>query len=75
MFIDIEFVRSKNIWTHRLPRAIPVYNIDGTPNKVGHITEVVDLMSNTKTTPNGQHSMLRESANYNFPRPHMAHGT
>jgi len=41
MFIDIEFVRSKNIWTHRLPRAIPVYNIDGTPNKVGHITEVV----------------------------------
>src|SRR5882724_10927549 len=44
MFIDIEFVRSKNIWTHRLPRAIPVYNVDGTPNEAGHITEVVDLI-------------------------------
>src|SRR5882724_10657497 len=44
MFIDIEFVRSKNIQTHRLPRAIPVYNVDGTPNEAGHITEVVDLI-------------------------------
>src|SRR5882724_10198304 len=44
MFIDIEFVRSKNIRTHRLPRAIPVYNIDRTPNEAGHITEVVDLI-------------------------------
>src|SRR5882724_6522443 len=33
MFIDIEFVRSKNIRTHWLPRAIPVYNVDGTPNE------------------------------------------
>src|SRR5882724_11425613 len=41
MFIDIKFIRSKNIWTHRLPRAIP---IDGTPNKAGHITEVIYLM-------------------------------
>jgi len=44
MFIDIEFVRSKNIRTHWLPRAIPVYNVDGTPNEAGHITEVVDLI-------------------------------
>src|SRR5882724_10140532 len=44
MFIDIEFVRSKNIQTHRLPRAIPVYNVDGTPNEPGHITDVVDLI-------------------------------
>jgi len=44
MFINIEFVRSKNIRTHRLPREIPVYNIDGTPNEAGHITEVVDLI-------------------------------
>src|SRR5882724_885299 len=43
MFIDIGFVRSKNIQTHRLPRAILVYNVDGTPNEAGHITEVVDL--------------------------------
>src|SRR5882724_6758852 len=44
MFINIEFVRSKNIWTHRLPRAILVYNVDRTPNEAGHITEVVDLI-------------------------------
>src|SRR5882724_11579445 len=48
MFINIEFVRSKNIWTHRLPRAIPVYNVDGTPNEVGHITKVVDLIVQSK---------------------------
>src|SRR5882724_2308502 len=44
MFIDIEFIRSKNIQTHWLPRAIPVYNVDGTPNEAGHITEVVNLI-------------------------------
>jgi len=44
MFIDIEFVRSKDIWTHQLPRANPVYNIDGTPNEARHITKVIDLM-------------------------------
>src|SRR5882724_4432294 len=44
MFIDIRFIRSKNIRTHRLPRAILVYNVDGTPNEAGHITKVVDLI-------------------------------
>jgi len=44
MFIDIDIIRSKNIRTHRLPRVILVYNIDGTPNEAGHITEVVDLI-------------------------------
>jgi len=44
MFIDIENVQSKNIWTWCLPRVIPVYNVDGTPNEAGHITEVVDLI-------------------------------
>src|SRR5882724_502297 len=44
MFINVGFIRSKNIWTHQLPRAIPVYNVDGIPNEAGHITEVVDLI-------------------------------
>src|SRR5882724_4800344 len=44
MFIDIKFIRSKNILTHQLPREILVYNIDGTPNNAGHITEVIDLI-------------------------------
>src|SRR5882724_533616 len=44
MFIDIEFIRLKKILTHQLPRAIPVYNVNGTPNEAGHITKVIDLM-------------------------------
>jgi len=44
MFIDIEFVRLKNIETHWLPRAIPVYNVNRMPNKARHITEVIDLI-------------------------------
>src|SRR5882724_1025105 len=44
MFIDIEFVRLKNIWSHQLPREILVYNVDGTPNEARHITKVINLM-------------------------------
>ena len=44
MFINVEFVWLKNIWTHRLPRAMPVYNVNGTPIEARHITEVIDLM-------------------------------
>jgi len=62
MFINIEFVRLKNIQTHQLPRAMPVYNIDSTPNEAGHITNVVDLMVQYKTTLNRQHSTLQELA-------------
>src|SRR5882672_6734662 len=43
-FIDVDYVRSKNLCTQCLPRAIPVYNVDGTLNDAGYITEVVDLM-------------------------------
>ena len=44
LFIDIHYMQSKNLKTQRLPRAIPVYNVDGTPNEEGHITEVIDLI-------------------------------
>src|SRR5882724_8878906 len=44
LFIDIDYMWSKNLKTQCLPRAIPVYNVDGTPNKVGHITEVINLI-------------------------------
>ena len=44
LFIDINYVWSKNLKTRHLPRMIPVYNIDGTPNEAGHITEVIDLI-------------------------------
>jgi hypothetical protein len=44
MFIDIEFVRAEKLQTHRLPHAIPIYNIDGTPNEASSIKEEVDLI-------------------------------
>src|SRR3979490_395784 len=44
MFIDIEFVWAKRLKTRHLPRAIPVYNIDGTPNEAGSIKEEVYLI-------------------------------
>src|SRR5882724_4287293 len=59
MFIDVEFVWLKNIWTHQLPRAILVYNIDGTPNEGRHITEVIDLIV--------QYKDPSEQATFHFP--------
>ena len=43
-FIDIEYVRSYELHTYCLPCAILVYNVDGTPNEAGHITEAIDLI-------------------------------
>jgi len=34
-FIDIDYVWSKNLHTQHLPRATPVYNMDGTLNEAG----------------------------------------
>jgi len=45
LFIDIEYIQSKNRQTAPLPRVIPsVMYIDGTPNEEGHITDVIDLI-------------------------------
>ena len=43
-FIDIDYVQSKNLCTQCLPRAIPVYNMDGTLKQAGYITEVINLI-------------------------------
>jgi len=58
MFIDIEFVRLKNIQTHWLPRTITVYNVNGAPNKARHITKVVDLMVQKKDNSEGYHASI-----------------
>jgi len=42
-FIDINYVRSKNLCTH-IPSSIPVYNVDGTLNDAGYITKVLNLL-------------------------------
>src|SRR5882672_10718538 len=57
-FIDIDYVRSKNLCTQCLPQAIPVYNVDGTLNDAGYITEVINLM-----VQYGDHS---EQATFHF---------
>jgi len=47
--IDRDFVHSKgmNIWT--LSHNIPVFNVDGSPNKAEQISEVVDIVLRYKT--------------------------
>jgi len=48
-FIDREFVRLKGMNTRTLSRNISVFNVDGSPNEAGQITEVVDIVLHYKT--------------------------
>jgi len=43
-FIDRHYSKSNQLHTQKLSEPIPVYNVDGTLNKAGSITEVVDLI-------------------------------
>ena len=42
--IDREYVCSHRLTTRQLSKPVPVFSVDGTPNKAGSITEVVDLV-------------------------------
>ena len=44
LFVDTEYVRLNNISTRRLTTPIPVYNVDGTANEAGAITEIADVI-------------------------------
>ena len=44
LFVDTEYVRSNNLSPRRLTTPIPVYNIDGTANEAGAITEIADII-------------------------------
>src|SRR6202453_2705586 len=44
LFIDKQFIELNDITTQKLPRPIPIYNIDGTLNEGGTIKEAVDLI-------------------------------
>lgn len=44
LFLDTKFVQAHGLNTRKLPRAIPVYNVDGTLNHGGSISEEVDLI-------------------------------
>jgi len=47
--IDRDFVRSKGMNTQTLLHNIPVFNVDGSPNEAGQISEVVDVVLRYKT--------------------------
>ena len=44
--MDQQFAKEKGLETHKLPQPIPVYNVDGSINQAGSITEfaIVELM-------------------------------
>ena len=42
-FINQNFVLRENIRTHKLAKPITIYNVDGTENKTGTITQYVDV--------------------------------
>ena len=44
LFIDWEYVKSNQIPTTKLPQPIPVFNVDGTTNMEGSISEVAELL-------------------------------
>jgi hypothetical protein len=44
LFIDREYVKSNQIPTTKLPQPIPVFNVDGTANAEGSISEVAELL-------------------------------
>ena len=48
-FIDRNFIRSKGINTWTLLCNIPVFNVNGSPNEAGQISEVVDVLLRYKT--------------------------
>jgi len=43
-FINCHYAKSNQLHTWKLSEPIPVYNVDGTLNEAGSITEVVDLI-------------------------------
>ena len=54
LFIDKQFIELNDITTRKLPRPIPIYNVDGTLNEGGTIKEAVDLIvshGNRKNVP------------------------
>src|SRR3981189_2201315 len=44
LFVNTEYVYLNNISTCRLTTPIPVYNVDGTANEAGAITEIADVI-------------------------------
>ena len=43
-FMDRSYVEHNRLTTRKLIHPIPIYNVDGTPNEAGSITEIVDAI-------------------------------
>ena len=43
-FMDCDYVEKNRLTTQKLWCAIPVFNADGSPNEVGSITEIIDMI-------------------------------
>ena len=43
-FIDHDYVERNRLTMQKLQHAIPVFNVDGSPNEVGSITEIIDVI-------------------------------
>jgi hypothetical protein len=48
LFLDTRFVKESHLNTRKLPKAVPVYNVDGTLNQGGSIQEEVDMIMHFK---------------------------
>jgi hypothetical protein len=44
LFINTEYIWLNNISTHCLTTPIPVFDVDGTANEAGTITEIADVI-------------------------------
>jgi Retroviral aspartyl protease len=44
LFLSTSFIERNNLNTRELPMAVPVYNVDGSLNQGGSITEEVDVI-------------------------------
>ena len=69
LFIDSEYVKSNRMPTRKLSRPIPVFNVDGTPNEAGQITEIVDVILRFK-----DHSERAQFAVTRLGKQHMILG-
>ena len=49
-FISPTMIKRFNIQTRTLTKSLPIRNVDGTPNKIGEITQAIDLVLRFKGT-------------------------
>jgi hypothetical protein len=73
LFIDREYIKSNQIPTTNLSQPIPVFNVDGTANTEGSISEVAELLLRY----NGHSKRVRYRTREAEPhtQPHLAEGT